>query len=105
MNEHNTPAAADIFREGPLNELPEAHTYVQWEKEKIDVTKPGFHVEMLTGDILQEYSISRLELSNKVEFHRAYLTDWLKNKHPEVFLEEAWKQREKCIAALTKKDC
>jgi len=100
MSNSNTPHLGEVIRRGPLTAIPEAHNYIRWGEEAIDITKPGLHVHNLQTDILEERAISLGELSQKRELHRQWLNEWLQENHPQVRLEKAWQQREACIAAI-----
>ncbi|MFK8057105.1 MAG: hypothetical protein AB8F78_13360 [Saprospiraceae bacterium] len=100
MANSNTPKIGKVLRRGPLSAIPEAHNYIRWGEEAIDITKPGLHVSNLQADILEERVVSLEELTRKSELHRDWLKSWLKANHPEISLEAAWEQREACIEAL-----
>jgi len=100
MTAKNTPAIKKVLAEGPLLRIPEAHTYIRWGDEKIDVTKPGLHILNMQSDVLKEQVISLEELSQKSEIHQEWMEQWLNINHPEVALTSAWQQREACITAL-----
>lgn len=100
MSNSNTTKIGDAIRQGPLTAIPEAHNYIRWGEEAIDITKPGLHVLNLQTELLEERVISLGELSHKRDLHRDWLNNWLQAKHPRVSLESAWLQREACIAAL-----
>lgn len=103
MTSSNTPGIAEVLEGGPLSSIPELHTYIQWGDEKIDVTKPGFHISSMRSVIEKEKTISLSALASKTSIHQVWMKTWLQANRPDVSLEAAWLQREKCIAALS--DC
>lgn len=103
MTASNTPKISEVLANGTLSWIPEAHTYINWDGEKIDITKPGLHISNLKSVVLEERVISLKELSLKLKIHQAWMKDWLYTHHSDVSFKAAWQQREACIAALA--DC
>ena len=101
MSMRNTQGLDDIFTRGLLGVIPELHTYIRWGDEKLDVTKPGFHVVDVQGDVEKEQTISLEELAHKTEIHQKWMKVWLQVHRSDVSLKKAWQQREACIAALS----
>jgi len=100
MTSANTQGISKVLDNGPLSSIPELHTYIRWGDEKIDVTKPGFHVSNLQSGIGKEKTISLKELARKKEIHQEWMSDWLRINRSDVLLADAWQQREACIEAL-----
>ena len=101
MHERNTPGiGAGIARAG-LAYLPEAHCYVRYRNEDIDITRPGASIERIRPDILAEIEISPAQVGRwKRSYHRQYLQNWISEQKITYSLDEIWSIREDCIAAL-----
>ena len=102
MSERNTPGVGPVLNAYGLSCIPEAHCYLRYHGERIDVTgvPPGaapierfLHEEPITVDQIGTY---------KNDLHRTFLRDWIErgNTTGGRSLEEVWRIREECIAAL-----
>jgi hypothetical protein len=103
MNERNTPGVGAVLARHRLAEIPEAHCYLLYESNRIDVTRaveaPG---EAISG-FLNEEEISPPQIgSYKVNLHQNYLRKWLRSASlPSIWtFDELWRVREECITAL-----
>ena len=100
MNERNTPGVGEVLERNGLSSIPEAHCYLMFKGERIDVTRnladPGepiaqlVHEEMIAPAQIGQY---------KLDFHQNYLRAW-SSRVGRPF-DEVWKIREDCIAALS----
>jgi hypothetical protein len=102
MSEANTPRVGRVLSKYGLSYIPEAHCYLRYRGERIDVTgvPPGaepitrfLHEEPITTDQIGSY---------KNDLHKRFLGEWLQGVaalrgHG---LEDVWRVREECIAAL-----
>lgn len=102
MNEKNTPGVGEVLGRNNLEYLPEAHTYLMFESEKIDITREVDTLESPFASLMLEKEIQPSQIGEfKVELHRGFLQKWvMENKMP-YSLEEIWKIREDCIHALS----
>lgn len=102
MGERNTPGVGPVLSAHGLAYIPEAHCYLRYEGERVDMTgvPPGaepierfLHEEPITIEQIGAY---------KNDLHRAFLRDWIARADPAPgrSLEDAWRIREACIAAL-----
>jgi len=102
MNERNTPGVGRVLDAYGLSYIPEAHCYLRYQGERIDVTgvPPGaepiesfLHEEPIAVDQIGAY---------KNDLHKRFLRDWIArtNTVPGRSLEDVWRIREECIAAL-----
>lgn len=104
MNEQNTPDVGKIFDEFDLKNLPEAHCYLTFNNERIDVTRFS-NEELLKPikDFLYEERIQPEQIGDyKINLHRTFFQNWMyeKNLSRRFNLEQLWSIREECIAAL-----
>jgi hypothetical protein len=102
MSERNTPGVGRVLSAYGLDNIPEAHCYLRHESGRIDVTGvPAgaepidhfLHEEPITVDQIGAY---------KQDLHQRFLRDWITRTDAVRgrSLEEAWRIREACIAAL-----
>ena len=104
MNASNTPKVGKILSSNGLNYLPEAHCYLKIYGKRVDITHPNSDIEIIQSAILEEQEISPLQLgSYKVDYHKKYLKNWLKENHLDKKFPEIWRIREACIHALSQK--
>jgi hypothetical protein len=103
MSERNTPGVGGVLARHGLASLPEAHCYLTYAGERVDITRdvrgngpvePFLYEEAIRVDQIGAY---------KVELHRRVLADWIA-RSPAArgrTVDHVWKIREACIAALT----
>lgn len=105
MNARNTPRIGAVLDEFGLTKLPEAHCYLTFQNERIDVTRFSeaelepivpiesfLYEEQICPDQIGEY---------KVVLHSRFFQNWMRGKKIGKSFEDLWIVREKCIAALT----
>jgi len=102
MNGRNTPGVGKVLARYGLTVIPEAHCYLTYAGDRVDVTRnissagPSerfLHEERISPDQIGAY---------KTAIHQAFIHDWLVYKgtdHPLKF-DQIWKVREECIAAI-----
>ncbi|MDG1435517.1 MAG: hypothetical protein P8M17_10950 [Saprospiraceae bacterium] len=101
MNEKNTPGVGRILEKSKLEFIPEAHTYLVFENEKIDITREVKTETSPFESLLLEIEIQPSQIGEfKVELHRDFLEKWILENDVEYSLDEIWKIREDCISAL-----
>jgi hypothetical protein len=102
MSERNTPGVGTVLARHGLECIPEAHCFLRHEGARIDVTGVPAGAEPIER-LLHEEPITIAQIGDyKIARHRQFLADWLARR-PEggrLDLEEAWRIREACIAAL-----
>ena len=104
MKSENTPKIDNILRMNKLAYIPEAHCYIQYGKEKIDVTHENANFTLIQSEILHEETIEVPQLGEyKIQFHQKYLMQWIENEALDFSFEEIWKIREECIYSLGRK--
>ena len=107
MSERNTPGVGRVLSAYGLEYIPEAHCYLRHESGRIDVTGvPAgaapidhfLHEEPITVDQIGAY---------KQDLHRRFLSDWITRTDSVRgrSLDEVWRIREACIAALAAAEC
>ena len=98
MDEHNTPGIESALVPSPFEALPEAHCYLVYQSQRIDLTMPGIvksPPEMIIEQTIQSDQIGE----DKVLFHKAFVQQWPSTHALDV--DEVWRVREQCIAALS----
>jgi hypothetical protein len=106
MTARNTPGVGRVLNKYGLEYLPEAHCYLRYRGERVDVTrelKAGRAGP--NGRFLHEEEIAPEQIGDyKVELHgrliRAWIAANLEAAGGRTF-EEIWRIREECIAALS----
>ena len=102
MSERNTPGVGVVLARHGLDCIPEAHCFLRHEGARIDVTGVPAGAEPIECFLYQE-PITIAQIGEyKSARHRRCLAEWLAGR-PEgarLDLEEAWRIREACIAAL-----
>lgn len=100
MNGTNTPGTARVLRRHGLPSLPEAHCYLAYRDERVDVTGAGGGV---ISEFLHEETIEPDQIGPyKVERHRAFLRAWSSERRLDP--AHVWWVREECIAALSRRE-
>lgn len=102
MNEKNTPGVGDVLEKNNLEFMPEAHTYLVFENERIDITREVETEESPFVSLMLEKEIQPHQIGDfKVGLHRDFLKKWIGENNMQQPLEEIWKIREDCIHALS----
>lgn len=102
MTEKNMPKIVPVLSQNNLEFIPEAHCYLKFRNERIDVTSANSNFGTIENDILQEMEIEPQQVSEfKVDFHKNYLKKWLRENEVNFTFEEIWKIREKCIENIS----
>ncbi|PBQ31106.1 hypothetical protein CNR22_04775 [Sphingobacteriaceae bacterium] len=102
MNADNSPLIGKTLSNYKLAYIPEAHNYLRFKGEMIDVTKVIWNKEEIEKVILDEIEIEADQITHfKVAYHKNYLQKWIiENKIP-YSLDDIWSIREKCILDLS----
>jgi hypothetical protein len=101
MNATNTPQVAQKLAHYRLDYLPEAHCYLKHQGQIYDFTKTKSLRIDFDNDLLEAIEIEPQQVGQyKIDFHRTFLENWLKNNPQISFSKDAlWLIREQCIKA------
>ncbi len=98
MNKNNTPEISATLLQNNLEYIPEAHCYLKYEDQILDLTKINSEPTDFLDDLIEEIEISPEQITDyKVNYHKNYLVTWLKHKQINLGLNDIWKIREQCI--------
>jgi hypothetical protein len=102
MHERNTAGVGPILNKHGLATLPEAHCYLRFREHRVDVTR-----EISAGppeaiaEFLYEEEITPEQAGDyKKRIHREFLRRWIAENAKGGDLDDLWRVREECIAAL-----
>ena len=103
MSEVNTPGVGAVLGKYGLTCIPEAHCFLRHEGARIDVTGVPAGAEPIARFLHEEPITIEQIGAYKIERHRQFLDEWLRARAgvPPLSLDEAWRIREECIAALS----
>jgi hypothetical protein len=106
MHERNTPGVGSVLERHGLETLPEAHCYLRFRESRVDVTRPidADPPERITR-FLHEEDITPEQIGDhKTAVHRQFLRRWMteSGNARRRDLDEVWRIREECIAALSR---
>ncbi len=101
MNELNTPKIGTELTNNSIEFIPEAHCYLKINGKRTDFTTKKSEFKKIEKDIIQEKEIEPKQVAKfKVEYHKEFIKNWLKETNSEFEFEQMWRIREKCIANL-----
>ncbi len=102
MNKKNTPEISATLQKNQLEYIPEAHCYLKFEDQIIDLTKINSEPTDFLDDLIEEIEILPEQITDyKVNYHKNYLATWLgKNEQIDLSINDIWKIREQCIQDL-----
>lgn len=103
MHERNTPGVGAILSRSRLSFIPEAHCYLTYNNERIDITRSGTEPSEPSDYFLYEETILSAQIGKyKIDLHKRFLRGWLaENETNEYSFDELWNICEACIAVLT----
>jgi selenocysteine lyase/cysteine desulfurase len=105
MHQRNTPGVGPILKKYGLAALPEAHCYLRFRQHRVDVTRQiNAHSAQDIAHFLHEEDITPEQIrAYKTTLHRNFLQRWLAETGTAAGrgIEEIWRIREECIAALS----
>lgn len=104
MQESNTPGVGQVLARHGLPYIPEAHCYLAYGSERIDITRSGTGAgDPITG-FMHEEVIAPAQIGDyKVQLHQRWIEDWLVTDQGGAgrwSFHEVWSVREACIEAL-----
>ncbi len=102
MSERNTPGVGPVLRAHGLAYILEAHCYLRYEGERVDLTGVPTGAEPIERFLHEEPITIEQIGAYKNDLHRAFLREWIARADPAPGrdLEDVWRIREACIAAL-----
>lgn len=103
MSERNTPGVGAVLSAHGLACIPEAHCYLRYRDDRIDITGVPAGAEPIDR-FLHEEPISVDQIgAYKIEMHRRFLASWITRSQAGRGrgLDDVWRIREACIAALS----
>lgn len=102
MTELNTPKIGAELTKNSIEFIPEAHCYLKINGKRTDLTTKKSEFKKIEKDIIQEKEIEPEQVAKfKVEYHKKFIENWLKESNSEFEFDQIWKIREKCITNLT----
>ena len=104
MQERNTPGVGPILKKYGLADLPEAHCYLLYRSNRIDVTREIAASQEVISRFDYEQDIDAEQIGDyKRTLHRQFLQRWITETAAAGGrdLDEIWRIREECIAALS----
>jgi hypothetical protein len=104
MREANTPGVGAVLDAAGLDALPEAHCYLRIGDTRLDVTRDDAAAAEPIDRFLSEKTIEPAEIGErKLAIHRAAMEAWVRERLPGWTVDDAWRVREGCIGALTRR--
>lgn len=103
MNKTNTPEISATLQQYQLEYIPEAHCYLKWEDQILDLTKINAKPTDFLDDLIEEIDMLPHQITNyKEDYHKNHILHWLNNNKQITYaLDDIWKIREQCIQDLT----
>lgn len=101
MNAQNTPKVKAVLEKYNLEYLPEAHTYFRVNGVLIDLTTSESFTAEFESNLLYEQKYFPNQIGDwKVNFHKNFLSNYIKEQNWNISLHQLWQAREACIDAL-----
>lgn len=97
------PKALPLLDRLKCSFFPEAHCYLQYNDQQIDITFPD-QLPTLTAEVLEIYTINPEDIGDKkLAIHQEYLRKWLytKNLKSRFTFEKVWQMREEWLHSLS----
>ena len=106
MSERNTPGVGSVLSKYNLACVPEAHCYLRFGPDRIDVTRALKEIpEESISRFLYEEEIDPAQVGDyKVDLHQQFVRKWIVENAQASGgrgFDEIWRIREECIAALS----
>lgn len=103
MNKINTPEISATLQHYQLDYIPEAHCYLKWEDQILDLTTINAKPTDFLDDLIEEIDMLPHQITDyKVDYHKNHILHWLNNNKQITYaLDDIWKIREQCIQDLT----
>ena len=102
MSEANTPGVGRVLAAHGLVSLPEAHCYLSYAGQRVDVTRSGISPQEMIARFHDEWTIEPSQIgTHKIALHQQFLRGWLTTERQlALSCEQLWHIREECILAL-----
>lgn len=86
-----------------METIPEAHCYLKYKDQRIDLTNEHFNPLAAVGDLIEEIEITPEQITDfKVQYHQNHIKNWLQAQlHIQLSFTELWQVREQCIQDLS----
>ena len=102
MNQSNTPKIGTELTAHSIAYIPEAHCYLKINDKRVDFTAKESEFQKIEQDIIREKEIEPEQVIRfKVEYHKEFIKNWIRDHQPEFDFDQIWRIREKCIGNLT----
>ena len=102
MTEKNTPKIGPELIKHSIGFILEAHCYLKLNDKRIDFTSKKSEFEKIEQDIILEKEIEPEQVAEfKVDYHKDFIKNWVKENKSEFGYDQLWRIREKCIENLT----
>lgn len=102
MNSKNMPKIAPILKKYQLDNMIEAHTYLEYAGHQLDITFPEKTNFKMNFPVLKERNFTLHDLGDiKMAWHKEAMKEFLLTQHLPYDLDQIWKIREQCIQALS----
>ena len=105
MDACNTPGIGHVLEEHRLPCIPEAHCYLVHQDRRIDITRSldDRDSEPIAAFLIEEEITTGQIGEYKRRWHQAFMRQWLHRRARLDFdLDQLWRIREQCIAALSR---
>lgn len=97
----NMPKIAPILEHYHLEAIPEAHCYLKYNNNTLDITFPNSSDFSFNADLEEEINITPQQIGLfKVEKHQAFIRAWIKDK-VNLDFDLIWTAREEWIRKLS----
>ena len=97
MHEGNTPGVGQVLNEAALPYIPEAHCYLVYQSQRIDITRSGSEASEPIDRFLHEEVIAPPQIGDyKVEVHQRWIRQWMQTAEGgagERNFEDVWLAR------------
>ena len=104
MDGGNTTGVEIVLNKYGLKSIPEAHCYLRYQKQRIDITRSGVEAKNPITNFLFEEVINPEDISfKKVKIHQDFIKRWLGNGSASLIkynFDTLWNIREECISVL-----
>ena len=103
MSKLNTPKTGQVFANQKIAYIPEAHCYLKFNNECIDVTSKDLDFLKIKDDIIEETEIKPEQvITFKEAYHKKFIRNWIEKDHLPLDFDQVWTLRETCIKNLGK---
>ena len=103
MAQINTPKIGNVLSENNIDFIPEAHCYLKVGEQRLDLTDKNSDIKKIETDIIQEIEIEPEQIAKfKVDYHKAFIKNWIIENNIALDFNQIWHIRETCIENLSK---